>query len=1419
MPSRKQSNLAPRFLTTAGLAIFFAFAPLSANVRDARAQDDWSVQGDAKRRAEIMRRYKILVEKNPTQGLAFKKLVEYAGGASGLDRLIAEYRGKTEKSPNKVNYWIILGHLLKARAEYEEALLAYDKAIELSPRSSTAYLGRGECRAMLQRNAEASADFEKALSMQKDRAAKQDILRKLADLAFAQRDWEAAQRYYDQLIELDPRNEFLRMEYAQVLVKYKRYDKAIEQYQALIRIAGRDVKAKATSLRDLGDLYEKMGDDEKALETYKKAQSYVKSSNWLYREVEQRIIGVYRRSDRLSEYVDAKVKRWRSPSYDQAMILAALFDELGDEDKAFKYYKLASKKNRRSTDPRVKIIQILQRRGDAKDVVKAYNELIRIAPNQPRYQFDLAKLHFRNGEYDTARKVLDRIRKKFRRDPEAMVSLADLYMRFGMKRDALAIYKQLVKDSPRDETYIISLGEYYHQAGDTEEALETWDKLLKSSLPKAEAHAQLGLILVEHNMIEKGIRHYETAAELDPGNLEIQRGLALAYELGRRWDKAVEAWTRLMNSEVPESLVAESRKRVINIYKRQNRLRTKLREFKVAFEATPPDIEAGFFLAEAYTKLGDTARAERVWRAIVDADGVVDKEDIPALSELEKVYVQRRENDKAIEVLQKLAELRPARARDYYHRIAELSLKTYKEDQAVEYAKLALDKNPDDANGHARLAKVYARMRRIDDAIDSYKQALDLDPRAFRIYFELAQLLLEKGDVAEASRLYRYVATRAVDEVMILDAARRAVALAETDEQLALLESELAPMVFKTPVQPVYRKIMLEIYGRMVAPLVARRNFGAAMTSAESARLEAISNRAFPVLMDAVQSEDIGQRQLAVRMLGELRLGTAAFALARMVADEAEPLRLQAAVAVAQIGDDRAEPMMLSAISDPRPGVRETATWALGAVGGRDSTRALIELLEKGQSSKQQQLAAVSLGRIGDKRAERALLKVVSEGAVRRYSDELTFAAVFGLGLIGQSGSAAALQDVLVTSRSSSGDAAAWALGQIRTEESLKILLGAYWGEDERVRERARRGLVWFAADRDSARDHYRDFLAESQFVIPREVLFHLDSLAIKLEGDVLFMPMVSLDVLFVDHADVIASNVMTRLELGPPGVQTQVLDDLSDANALLGLARSAPTGEVTARRRELLASARPLLLKLLEGDEGAAVNASAGAFVGWVQARSRLGAGWLRRVGLVEAKRSLRVLETDDSIARERFLQSFGPASRSALVERERPAMRLLGQLGDPRDLEIILRRVTSPSAQTRRHALAALGEGYITSPRCVEALRAALSDEHYSVRAQAASSLARVDAASRDAIVEALAGLLDDEFSSVQIASAEALGVLQDDRAVPALIGALESDVVDVQRAALAALVEIGGPASSAALEPWRDHPDPRLRRAANP
>ncbi len=1336
-------------------------------VSEAYAQDSWDVSNDSKRRAEILRRYKQLVESNPEEGLAFKKMVEYAGGAAGVAALVAEYEKKTQDHPDKVKYWLILGHLRKTATDYAEAILAYDEALKLDDKSAPGYLGRGQARMMLQQNTEATEDFEKALALEKGKDKKQDILRKLADLSFAQRDWEKAQEYYDRLIELEPRSEYLRMEYAQVLVKYKRYDKALEQYNALLKLSGRDVKARATAYRDMGELYELMGDYEKALETYKKAQSYVKSNNWLYREVEQRIIGVYRRMDKLIEYASEREKQWRSPNYDQAMMLANLFDELGQEDKAFDYYKIASRKSSRSVDPRFKMIQILQRRGDIAGVIKAYDALIRVAPSEPRYIFDLAKIHFRNGDQERALKLLKRVQSKFSRRSEVMVQLADMYMRFGKNDMALDVYERLVKKNPRNEMYILGLGEYYYQSGDTTKALKIWETLLKSNLPKAQAHAQFGLVLVDHGMVERGIEQYKLAADLLPDDPDVQRGLAVAYEMGRYWERAIDVWLKLMRGEPDSPMVSEARSRIVSLYKRQNKLRTKIREFKDAFEGTPPDVEAGYFLAEAYGKIGEHDRAEVVWNKIINLDNQIDKQDIVALQALEKMYTFRGETEKAIGVLQKLAEVMPAREREYYQRIAELSLKSYNDKQAVEYAQLALQKNPDDAMAHSKLGDVYAKMQQSEKAIASYRESLDLDPRNFDVYFKLAQLLVERDEFEEAYKLYLYVAKRATDEVQVLRASRRLVTLARTDDELFLLEQELAPEVFNsTSMGGAYRHVLMEIYARLSGVAVARRNAGATLSEADQARLKAVGTRAYPVLVDALQSQEVGQKQRAISMLAELDLKQAGMALARLAADDKESLRLNAMAAVAMLGSEDAAELLVPLLEDEDISVKESSTWALGALGSSKAIKPLQKLLERDDvGSRQKALAAISLGRVGDKKAVQPLLKTLDALKKEGIYDEQSMAVVMGLGLVGHRDGVNALGTILTeVADDDVVSTAAWSLGQVQDKSAVSALLDAYWSDDPGLRERAWRGLNW-SVSMDATgglRPDYRQMLKESSYIHEREkqVANRFDSMGLvrQLKQETTQSPVTSPYPLFENYSDTLLAMVKAKSKTSSKARQI-LWGDLMQDQLVLGVG-------------------------MVSGDE------------------QQAGVEEMRRKLIAAIKPELEAaLKLSDLSWQER---------RAALV--------MLGMLGQQADLDLVVASYGSDKPIVRFDAMRAMGMFAGVSDARVKSLilKAVAEDDSPDVRAQAAVVLGQDAFAGQPDVVDTLIKGLEDTSLLVRVESARSLGLLRATSAVDALSNGLDTRDGEDLYARVYALARIGSTEAKKVLEPYLVHGDFRVREA---
>jgi len=1198
------------------------------------------------------------------------------------------------------------------------------------------------------------------------KARKQKLLRKLADIAFEQQAWKRAERYYDRLLELDPRNEYLRKEYAQVLVKHRRYEKALEQYEELLNLAGRNTKSRATTLRDMGDLYEKMGKDKKAVETYREAMGLVRSDNWLRDAMRKRVIGVYRSNDRLGDLLEQYEEKWPSPNYEQSLLLGRLSDDVGEEQKALEYLDRAARVRSGATEPRERKIDILRRRGEDEKVLEEYGELIRVAPGETRYQFELVRVYMRRGERDEAIDQLEKIERRSRGEPEAFRKLADAYMRYGMEDKALEAYKRLVELEPNNESHILSLGESYYRSGSIEKAVETWKRLLETSMSEADARALLGQVFTEHGMIERGVRNYRKAVEARPDDLSIRRGLANTYERARRWEKAIEVWRHVMEEAEAPAKQAEARGRIISIYKRQHRLRSKLADFEKQFDADPPDRGAGYFLAEGHLKLSNYDKAEKTYRKLIELDGEKNREDIEALEALERLYRQTGALKQAVEVLRTLAELRPKRQREYYHQIAKLSLKLYEDDQAVRYAALAVEKNPEDAEAHARLGEVYRKMHRLEAAAEEYRKAVKLDPKAHRHKMELAELSLEVGDRERAEKLYREVVRKADKDSLVLEAAREAIELAERGDHLRDLEREFSQLAFRGEKSHVYRKVMLELYERMVTPLMLAMRYGVDRErSVVESELYAIGSRAAPILTAALGSGDVGQRALAIRLLGGLREESAALRLARIAVDDEDSLRTLAAISVAEIGAAGSAEPLIDALDSTDPQMRELATWALGYVGGADARAALAEQLTAGQNWTQRALAALGLGRVGGARAAEALRKALATIPPGESNDSVLVAVAWALGRVGDG---EPVEDLVAALRRSPEDVryvAATALARLERRGAVRRLLELRWDGREALRDPAMRGLATAALRAEGTSEtnsglrlRYENLTADTKHIDEREQRLDVEGLVDERRSDARLSGATRTDAFFVEYADLVADVARSKLteEEGVSGSARVVVRDLWQSGELR-LGMLAPE---TARGRSALSEALGDLEKPL--------------------------------ASLVESRK---------------------PRVAAA-------ALGLLSQIGRAGDSARITEKLASETASVRAAAIWAYARTGEAGTRW-EPFESGLDDGNFTVRRATCAALASVAAgadegAIAERVVDLLEGALEDRFASVRVAAVRALGRVGTERAADALALQLEDFSLRLTVESLKALASMELDAAKEAVEPYRDHSDYRLRRA---
>lgn len=942
-PGRPSGGRSPRAAGRLQAILLVGVAILwTPSVGDAQPADSWTVEGGAARSAEIVARYREILERRPEDGRLLDLLIRELGGSAGVEREASRYAAAADADPSNWVPAVMAGLLYKRLDQWDAALPYLEAAHSRAPGEVVAARALGEVYLRLDRRQDSERLFEAALAAAGDRDQRRDLLRALADLAFEARDYPRASAYIASIIELEPGNVYVRMELAELLVRNQQYDAAVEQYAAVRDGAGRDTRQRAVAMKDIGDIYALEGRIDDALGQYEAAMRLVEPGYWLYRELERRVVDAYRADGRLADWLDTQRDGGRATSQDQLVFLASLYEELGRDDDALALLEQAIRRDARGVDARLAQIRVLERRGNQAEIASAYAALIRVAPGEVGVRFRWADVLRRQGDQDGSRAVLAEIGRRFASDVEALVELADRYARMRATAEALEIYERIVRLDPRSPSGYVALGSHHFQEGRRSEAERIWQQIPALFSNPAEGQAALGDVLLDHTLLEEAILAYEEARRQDPTDEGYQRQLARSYQQAGRLPQSLRLWEGLRSSgQAP--LRAEARTATVRIWSDQGRLVDRAPEQEALLFADPPNLEAGFLAAEAWGHVGRVVDAERVWLGVLERSA----ENVDALVALERLYADAGRVSEAISVLERVAAAAPNRAREAYQRLAEYSLRVHADDDAVRFARLAVELNPDDATAHARLADVLRQMHRLPDSIAAYREALSIDTRAWPVYFSLADVFLAQDRASDALELYETVAARAQDEAQVLQAGRRAIRIRQAAGTLERMIPLLEVQATQATGGEASLKLLIEVFEALVVPAERMARFGPpSRRDAALIELDDLGRRALRPSLDALAREDLALRTLALRVLSAVGNPAAAPSVVRLLDDSDATLRSAAALALARMSGARAiggvvrgttaqdlVVQRLSAAALTRSDADEARQWALETAG------------------------------------------------------------------------------------------------------------------------------------------------------------------------------------------------------------------------------------------------------------------------------------------------------------------------------------------------------------------------------------------------------------------------------------------------------------------------------------------------------
>jgi cellulose synthase operon protein C len=897
------------------------------------------VRSDNQRSSEVLiARYTQAALQQPGNTFPLQRLAElYRERDGNLDALRAQLQTRLEAEPKHLGVLLALGWLNELEGRSGEARAMLERANLAQPTNPAPLLALAESHEREGSTQQVSSLLERALRYQKTPAEREQTLRRLRALAIDRKDLEAARGFHRELVTQAKDSTFVRSELGRELLLRGLFSEAAAEFERVVRASQGDNRALPPLLLDLGQAQAGAQDTARAISTFEKALALTPADSGLRRDVLTSLGSAYRHANRLPEFITF-LERNRATDFAQHVLLADVYVDSGRLEDAANAYRGALRQSPRDIDTRLKLVHLLELRGDLKAAIAEYRALIRLVPSQSHYVFELSDLLRKVGDRKGALRELDLLTARTPLDVDTLASAVDYYERIGEPQKAQALLER-VAALTNDPEHLIELGGRYFAAGDETKATATWKRVLELLPDKAKAHHMVGDVYLQHDLTAMAMEALNQAVNLEPANPRYKRSLALALERTgasspravrlQRYAEAQRLWESLLTTSAAANQKREARQHIATLWSLQGSLKDRVAPLERAFRTRPPHLPSGRMLTEVYQRLNELEKAEQVLRELT----LLTPGDASLWATLEQVLVNRHQLKAAIPVAERLVELEPKRAREHYQRLSRYAASLYLDEEAIKYARKAVTLSPDDAEGHRRLGDMYRKREQLDLAAQSYRKAISLNERLYDAYLSLAELSLIQGQVQDADKLWRALIRSAADAELIRKAARASMQLNLSAGTAVTLERELLPLAIANPEKPVYRTLLVDLYAAWTAPLVERLK---ASKDGEQGQEEllAIGKRALKPLLDVLADPAANQHLTAIELLSRFRNPDANLPLLSFAKGQAPAtLRERAFIAIGLAGPDNVANQLQAYLFDgKRMQVDESSKVSLAAV-------------------------------------------------------------------------------------------------------------------------------------------------------------------------------------------------------------------------------------------------------------------------------------------------------------------------------------------------------------------------------------------------------------------------------------------------------------------------------------------------------
>jgi len=159
--------------------------------------------------------------------------------------------------------------------------------------------------------------------------------------------------------------------------------------------------------------------------------------------------------------------------------------------------------------------------------------------------------------------------RKSPKKAEGYYILAKTYLHKGQTDKAIELLKTALTSEPYNAVihlYYFDLALAYKHKGLFNEAIKQYLFAINLKPDYVEAHNNLGLLYISEGRFVEGVRHLQTALELNP-NCEAYNNLGLAYASIGRFDKAIEYYRTALRLKPDSKIVRDNLNSAYRFYR------------------------------------------------------------------------------------------------------------------------------------------------------------------------------------------------------------------------------------------------------------------------------------------------------------------------------------------------------------------------------------------------------------------------------------------------------------------------------------------------------------------------------------------------------------------------------------------------------------------------------------------------------------------------------------------------------------------------------------------------------------------------------------------------------------------------------------------------------------------------------------